>query len=170
MNKSLFILGIDISNFAKGKATFIPYTRRQVATMEMLSLQSWEDYQNLPRNSWGIPTPPLSSIPSRENCLEGTGKGGDGDKRGLDLIVVPGVAFDVKCRRLGHGKGYYDTFFARYRDTLGGKMPLLVGLALKEQVLPEGESVPVDSTDWNVDILVVGDGRIIHKDVESVAL
>lgn len=91
--------------------------------MDMLSIGSRTDYHSLEPDSWGIPSIPKNSLPDRKNCLE------DG---GLDLIVVPGVAFDENFGRLGHGKGYYDYFLARYKlvvdrdETKGGmRMPIL---------------------------------------------
>ena len=83
----------------------------------------------------------------------------------MDVVILPGVAFGVDGRRLGHGKGYYDVWLTRYFEEVGKErgMPVLVGTALKEQVFEAGK-VPVDGTDWEVDIVITGDGRLIRRD------
>lgn len=65
----------------------------------MVELKSWDDYKTLPKNSWGIPEPTPQE--QRVNCFE---------VGGLDLIIMPGLAFDKQGNRIGYGKGYYDRF------------------------------------------------------------
>ena len=59
----------------------------------------------------------------------------------LQLIVVPGIAFDRKGYRLGYGKGFYDRFLADCPHAIP------IGLAYQIQVVedtfPEAWDVPV---------------------------
>ncbi|CAI4061606.1 hypothetical protein SUVZ_05G2640 [Saccharomyces uvarum] len=76
----------------------------------------------------------------------------------LDLVLVPGVAFDLKTgARMGHGAGYYDDFFQRYKLMHDGHKPLLVGLCLIEQVTAP---IPLEKHDFPMDCIVCGDGSI----------
>jgi 5-formyltetrahydrofolate cyclo-ligase len=159
-----------------GKAVFVPYlypsenqdgnTPKKV--MDMVRLKDLEDYEGLKRDSWGIPTISKESVAQRERILDDAGRG----EVGLDLILLPGLAFEVLgagngVKRLGHGRGFYDYFLHRYRDTyekeVVGNTLLLYGLTLEEQIMggPGGNDVPVGELDVLIDGLVVGDGRII---------
>jgi 5-formyltetrahydrofolate cyclo-ligase len=62
----------------------------------------------------------------------------------VDLILVPGVAFDGKGHRLGRGKGYYDQLL----DVIGGKR---CGVAFEEQLVSE---VPCEPHDIRMDYLL----------------
>ena len=64
----------------------------------------------------------------------------------IDLVVVPGIAFDPHGNRLGFGGGYYDTLL---EDAAG--RPFTVGFAYDEQVVAE---VPHEDRDRPVDVLV----------------
>ncbi|SCU78918.1 LADA_0A08548g1_1 [Lachancea dasiensis] len=75
----------------------------------------------------------------------------------LELVLVPGVAFSpLSGARMGHGAGFYDDFIHRTLDT-HGKRPLLIGLALEEQLVPE---VPTEAHDHHMDGIVCGDGTV----------
>ncbi|KAL1800843.1 hypothetical protein ACET3X_001185 [Alternaria dauci] len=153
----------------EGKKVFIPYTYSLEAPkpgqpksiMDMVELRSVQDFESLEPDNWGIPTPSKESISSRANCFGGTGITNgetDGVSAGLDLIVMPGMAFDSHFGRLGHGKGFYDYFLTRCHQVL--RMPFRVGLSLTEQFLPPNESVPMDSSDFRLDALITGDGEL----------
>lgn len=57
----------------------------------------------------------------------------------LDLVLVPGVAFDSRGRRLGRGKGYYDRMLPATRG-------VLCGVAFDEQVVGEVPAAPHDAS------------------------
>ncbi len=63
----------------------------------------------------------------------------------IDLIVVPGVVFDVTGNRIGYGKGYYDRSLRKYKDVYK------IGLAFDFQMV---NSVPVDDWDEKVDKII----------------
>lgn len=64
----------------------------------------------------------------------------------IDLVVVPGLGYDMHGNRIGRGRGFYDRFLA-HPDWHG----IACGLALEDQVVPE---VPVSEHDMQVDMLV----------------
>jgi len=57
----------------------------------------------------------------------------------LDLVMVPGVAFDRRGGRMGHGKGYYDKLLQHARPDTP-----LVALAFECQLFPEVPVAPHD--------------------------
>jgi 5-formyltetrahydrofolate cyclo-ligase len=139
--------------FQRGKDVYIPYihTVEKVSVMDMLALESITEFESLQPDKWGIPSLQPTQVLGRRDCFSG---------KGLDLIVMPGMAFDSGFRRLGHGKGYYDHFLTRYSQW-SSKMPFLVAMSLQEQLL--AEDIPVMEHDWLIDAIVVGDGRYLDR-------
>ena len=69
------------------------------------------------------------------------------DYDAIDLIVVPGVAFDRHGNRLGRGRGYYDKIL---KETRGARK---VGICFGFQFV---EEVPVDELDVRMDLVIHG--------------
>lgn len=67
------------------------------------------------------------------------------DYEDIDIVVVPGLAFDAEGHRLGRGRGYYDRFLHRKNH------PFRVGICFDFQKVAE---VPVDEYDIPVDEVV----------------
>ncbi|KJR42313.1 5-formyltetrahydrofolate cyclo-ligase [Candidatus Magnetoovum chiemensis] len=73
----------------------------------------------------------------------------------LDVIIMPGAAFDKKGGRLGYGGGYYD----RLLSANNHKNPLLIAIAYDLQIV---EKVPALDHDVKVDVIIT-DKRVINS-------
>jgi 5-formyltetrahydrofolate cyclo-ligase len=128
-------------SFQEGKKIYVPFTYKLTSPreswpkclMDMVRLESLSDYQSLKPDKWGIPSPDTDTINQRQNCYGGMGKSeGDAAEEPtdseLDIVIMPGLAFDRRLERLGHGKGYYDFLLQRcawYSEKTSRKMPFL---------------------------------------------
>ncbi len=74
----------------------------------------------------------------------------------LQLIICPGVAFDLFGARLGRGKAYYDVFLREIKD----KIPI-TGLAFDCQI--SKEHLPFDYHDIAMDQIITESGLLINK-------
>ncbi|KAG2139363.1 hypothetical protein BD769DRAFT_1350846 [Suillus cothurnatus] len=130
-----------------GKTLFVPSITSNSGSMDFVRVYTEEDYRSFPSGLWGIPEPtPEWASKKRQSIF-------DVDCNNLDLILVPGVAFDRSLSRLGHGKGYYDRFITSYSSSTGRSKPLLVALALEQQLLEHGQ-VPMFDHDWKMDMII----------------
>jgi 5-formyltetrahydrofolate cyclo-ligase len=117
-----------IKEALKEKKVVVPITNKKYYSLILSELKNWND---LKEGSYGILEP-------EEDCIK---------KVSIDenyLIIVPGVAFDCKGNRLGHGKGYYDRLL---KDT---NAPI-IALAFEFQIM---EKIPTDEHDKPVDIII----------------
>ena len=73
----------------------------------------------------------------------------------IDIVIVPGIAFNEKGGRIGFGKGYYDKFFSE-REKNGDKI-LKISLAYDFQI---DNRFKEEEHDKNVDIIIT-EKRII---------
>ena len=87
----------------------------------------------------------LNSLKEGESfgILEPMGENLD-DLSSIDLIIVPGVAFDKENNRMGRGKGYYDKLL---KDTTAYKL----GVCFDFQYF---DSVPTDELDVAMDCVL----------------
>ena len=104
---------------ASGKKIVVPYC----VEGEILELFHLENMDELSLGMYRIlePKPELRSLSAKQVPVEE-----------IDLIMVPGVAFDRRGGRTGHGKGYYDKLLEHARP----ETPL-VALAFECQMFPE---------------------------------
>ena len=71
----------------------------------------------------------------------------------VDLVIIPGVAYDYAGNRLGYGAGYYDRLLSQSERKL-----FVVAPAFEEQMV---DLIPAEKHDMKVDIIVT-DRRIMR--------
>lgn len=64
------------------------------------------------------------------------------DPSGIDLAIIPGMAFDTAGNRLGRGKGYYDRLLPRLDCT---KVGICFPFQLRDAVPHEAHDIPMDA-------------------------
>ncbi len=74
--------------------------------------------------------------------------------KSIDLLIVPGIAFDRRGYRLGYGRGYYDKFLS--------KNPMIsIGLAYSFQLI---EKLPHGSHDRRMDAIATENGVVTRAE------
>ena len=101
--------------WAENKELFLP-----IIKFNQLMFGSYKSGDNLNNNKFGIPEP----VTRTEDLIAADI---------LDLVIVPLVAFDSNCNRLGMGGGYYDRALAFKQTSSETRSPLLIGLAYELQ-------------------------------------
>ncbi|NLA10734.1 MAG: 5-formyltetrahydrofolate cyclo-ligase [Firmicutes bacterium] len=130
--------GMVEENLAKGKRVLVPKSLPQERVLVPSQLLDLE--KDLALGYYDIPEPRAEALRPVEPAE-------------IDLLIVPGVAFDLQGNRLGYGGGYYDRFFERLRPGVP-----LVAIAFELQIVSR---VPIEPWDRRMD-WVVTEKRAIH--------
>ncbi|MGY6276542.1 5-formyltetrahydrofolate cyclo-ligase [Methylomonas sp. MgM2] len=126
-----------IQQLATHKRIVVPYCTVDDNGERCLGLWHLQDIAELRPGMWNILEPPRERWPEPERQV---------NPQQLDVVMVPGVAFDGKGGRLGNGAGYFDRLLRRVRpDTV------LAGVCYQSQILP---LVPMESHDVHMDVVI----------------
>lgn len=129
------VLAIAIACFQQGKSVCVPRVNWHRKDMTPVEIQSLND-EAMDLDEHGIRTPREGEVVLPEL---------------IDLVIIPGIAFDTCGNRLGRGAGYYDRFLSRLN-----RRTAKIGVAFERQII---DTVPMGDKDVRVD-LVVTDRRV----------
>lgn len=115
--------------------------------MLMVELSSMKEFDDLPLNQYGIKEPIRTDI-NQYKVADPV------DGPHLDLALVPGVAFSMDGRRLGHGKGYYDEYLTDWKRLCERGALYSIGLAFAEQIVDD--PLATSEQDYKLDEVLTG--------------
>ena len=116
-----------------GKKVSVPLMGEVYGVMEAAALDGWD---SLVTGRLGLKMPD----PAKTRRI---------DPVDIELVVVPGVAFDATGRRVGMGAGYYDRFLPQAASACR------MGFAWSSQIVPE---VPAEEHDVRMEYLLTETG------------
>ncbi|MCX7904808.1 MAG: 5-formyltetrahydrofolate cyclo-ligase [Caloramator sp.] len=110
--------------FERGIGVIYPKSIIETYTILPCQIKSFND---LEEGEYGIPEPKTYEIV---------------DKKDIDIVIVPGVAFSRLGYRLGYGAGYYDRFLSDYKGT---KIGVCYAFQICDSVFNEVYDVKMDA-------------------------
>ena len=124
----------------EGKIVLLPITNIEKKEIEAAVIEDYD--RDLKKGTFGIMEPdPFKKRVNRK------------DEKNIDVVIVPGVAFDIDGHRLGYGHGFYDKLLHRLDRTVK------IGLAYDFQIVGK---LPRESHDHPMDIIVT-ESRVIRR-------
>jgi 5-formyltetrahydrofolate cyclo-ligase len=124
----------------------------RIPSQGMLEFAEVARFEDLRSGRYGVAEPPADSVVV--------------DLARIDVVVVPGLAYDRSGRRLGRGGGHYDRAISRARRDAGGE-PFFIGLSAADELEDE---VPTGELDQLVDA-VATESELLrarpHKEQEA---
>ncbi len=128
-NNEVFTHNMIKESISIGKRIIVPISNKDNRRLILSELKNWNI---LKPGSYGILEPSIESIKEVDLDI-------------IDMIVIPGVAFDEQGYRIGHGKGYYD------RLLINSKKAIHIGLAFEFQLI---DKIPIEDHDRKIDKII----------------
>lgn len=128
VDKEVDTLSLIREGWAAGKKIYLPKCDPKNKKLTFYQVESFDQLEVV---YYGIPEPKPTECP--ELNIEN-----------LDVIIVPGLAFDLQGYRIGYGGGYYDRFLSSLSRRVA-TLSLAFPFQLVEEALPrEDYDIPVD--------------------------
>jgi len=141
--------------YRRAEVMMVYLSHTQEADTTRIVLQAWQDRKRIlaPQVSWESKAMIPIEIRNLDIDVARNGIGLREPIEGppipielIDLVIVPGLAFDGAGNRLGRGRGFYDRFLAR--PNFRG---IACGFALEAQIV---DAIPAGPHDMKIDMLV----------------
>lgn len=137
---------------SRGDRVLVP----KIGAERSLSLHELSGETDLVPGTWGIREP-----------AEHTVRWPEARYNEIDVMIIPGLAFDLDGGRIGFGAGYYDRLIDRIMSgPNGNSRVILAALALKDLII--SEKIPMEAHDFKLAVLFAPDGPIyMNRDLRQ---